>query len=68
VTFKDLQKVIQSQSHPEQSQASQRLTNQEMSEIARKNLESNTELWKAESIYIRLEPGETVVLHFNPKR
>jgi hypothetical protein len=29
MTFKDLQKVIQSQSHPEQSQASQRLRNKE---------------------------------------
>ena len=35
---------------------------------ARKNLESNTELWKAESKYIRLEPGEAVILHFNPEK
>jgi hypothetical protein len=39
--------------------------NQELSEIARKNLDSNVELWKAESKYIKLEPGETIVLKFN---
>ena len=41
---------------------------QELSEIARRNLDSNTELWKAESKYIRLEPGETTVLKFDPEK
>jgi hypothetical protein len=36
--------------------------------IARKNLESNTELWKAESKYTKWEPVETVVLYFNPEK
>jgi hypothetical protein len=33
--------------------------NQPLSEIARQNLERNFELWKSESEYVRLEPGET---------
>ena len=45
-----------------------KIANQELSEIAKQNLDSNTELWKAESKYIRLEPGETVVLQFNPEK
>jgi hypothetical protein len=44
------------------------MTTEQISEEARKNLESNTELWKAESKYIRLEPDETVVLVFNPEK
>ena len=39
-----------------------------MSETARKNLESNKELWKSESKYIKLEAGETVVLQSNPEK
>ena len=39
-----------------------------MSETARKNLESNKELWKSESGYIKLESGETIVLQFNPEK
>lgn len=44
------------------------MTSNQISEIAKQNLDSNTELWKAESKYIRLEPGETVVLQFNPEK
>jgi hypothetical protein len=39
-----------------------------ISETARKNLESNKELWKSESKYIKIEAGETVVLQFNPEK
>jgi hypothetical protein len=39
-----------------------------LSEIAKKNLESNAELWKAESVFIKLEDGETRVLQFNPEK
>ena len=39
----------------------------EISEAARKNLESNKELWKSESKYIKLEAGETVILQFDPE-
>lgn len=46
----------------------QNQSNQELSEVARRNLESNTELWKAESKYISLEPGETTVLKFDPEK
>jgi hypothetical protein len=31
-------------------------------------LDSNAELWKAEAKYIKLEPGETTVLKFNPEQ
>jgi hypothetical protein len=41
---------------------------QTISEAARKNLDSNAELWKAESQYIKLEDGETRILQFNPEK
>jgi hypothetical protein len=41
---------------------------QELSETAKQNLNSNTELWKAESKYIKLEPDETIVLMFNAEK
>lgn len=41
---------------------------QELSEEARKNLERNSELWRAESVYIKLEDGEERVLQFNPEK
>jgi hypothetical protein len=44
------------------------MTTQQISEAARKNLESNKELWKSESKYIKLEAEETVVLQFNPEK
>ena len=34
----------------------------------KKNLERNAELWKAESVFIKLEDGETRVLQFNPEK
>ena len=40
----------------------------QLSEAARQNLERNAELWKAESVYVKLEDGETRVLQFNPER
>jgi hypothetical protein len=40
----------------------------QLSEAARKNLEKNAELWKAESVFIKLEDGETRVLQFNPEK
>lgn len=45
-----------------------RLAIQKITEIARKNLGSNSELRKAESKFIKLEPSETAILHFNPER
>jgi len=42
--------------------------NQELSETAKRNLSSNTELWKAESKYIKLEPDESIVLQFDPEK
>lgn len=41
---------------------------QELSEAAKQNLEKNAELWKAESVYIKLEDGETRILQFNPEK
>lgn len=41
---------------------------QELSEAAKRNLENNTELWRAESQYVKLEDGETRILQFNPER
>ena len=35
---------------------------------AKQNLEKNSELWKAESVYIKLEDGETRILQFNPEK
>ena len=32
------------------------------------SLQKNSELWKAESVYVNLEDGETRVLQFNPER
>lgn len=40
----------------------------EISEIARQKLDSNAELWKAESEYIKLDDGETRILQFNPEK
>jgi hypothetical protein len=40
----------------------------QLSEAARQNLERNTELWRAESQYVKLEDGEERVLQFNPER
>ena len=40
----------------------------ELSEIAKRNLEGNTELWKAENVFIKLEDGETRILQFNPEK
>jgi hypothetical protein len=44
------------------------MTTQQISETARKNLESNKELWKSESKYIKLEADETVILQFDPEK
>ena len=41
---------------------------QELSEIAKQNLEKNSALWKAESVYIKLENEETRILQFNPEK
>ena len=41
---------------------------QGLSEAAKQNLEKNSELWKAESVYIKLEDGETRILMFNPEK
>lgn len=41
---------------------------QGLSETAKKNLENNAELWKSESVFIKLEDGETRVLQFNPEK
>jgi ABC-type uncharacterized transport system YnjBCD substrate-binding protein len=43
-------------------------SNQTLSEEAKQNLEKNAELWKAESVYVKLEDGETRILQFNPER
>lgn len=40
----------------------------QLSEAARQNLERNSELWKAESVYVKLEDGETRILQFNPEK
>jgi hypothetical protein len=40
----------------------------ELSEEARRNLEENAELWRAESEYVKLEDGETRILQFNPEK
>jgi hypothetical protein len=40
----------------------------QLSEVAKANLDRNTELWKAESLYVKLEDGETRILQFNPER
>jgi hypothetical protein len=40
-------------------------TTTELSEIEKRNLDSNTELWKAESKYIKLEPCSTIYIN-NP--
>ena len=45
-----------------------KISNQELSEIARQKLDSNAELWKAESEYVKLENKETRVLQFNPEK
>lgn len=39
----------------------------EISEAARKKLESNADLWKAESKYVKLEDKEGKALQFNPE-
>ena len=44
------------------------MTTQQISEAARKKLDSNAELWRAESEYIRLEDGETRILQFYPEK
>lgn len=41
---------------------------QGLSEAAKQNLERNSELWKAESVYIKLENEETRILQFNPEK
>jgi hypothetical protein len=41
---------------------------QQLSEVARQNLEKNAELWRSESVYVKLEDGETRVLQFNPEK
>lgn len=41
---------------------------QVLSEKAKQNLERNTELWRAESEFVKLEDGETRVLQFNPEK
>ena len=41
---------------------------QSISEIARKKLDSNAELWRAESEFIKLEDGETRILQFNAEK
>jgi hypothetical protein len=40
----------------------------ELSEAAKQNLERNAELWKSESVFIKLEDGETRVLQFNAEK
>lgn len=41
---------------------------QVLSEKAKQNLERNTELWRAESEFVKLEDGETRVLQFNAEK
>jgi hypothetical protein len=41
---------------------------QQLSEVATQNLQKNSELWKAESVYVKLEDGETRILQFNPEK
>src|SRR5918995_1400052 len=57
----------QKQDKGQVQQNEQQVQNQ-LSEIAKQNLEKNAELWKAESLYVKLEDGETRVLQFNPER
>lgn len=45
-----------------------KISNQTISEEARKKLDSNAELWRAESEYIKLEDKETRILQFNPEK
>jgi hypothetical protein len=40
----------------------------QLSETAKRNLEKNSELWRAESVFIKLEDGEERVLQFNPEK
>lgn len=44
------------------------MTTQQLSEAARKKLDSNAELWRAESEFIKLDDGETRILQFNPEK
>ena len=43
-------------------------TKSELSDTAKGNLDSNTELWKAESKYIKLEPDDSIILQFNAEK
>jgi hypothetical protein len=38
----------------------------QLSEVGRSNLEKNAELWRAESIFVKLEDSEKRVLQFDP--
>jgi hypothetical protein len=40
----------------------------QLSEVGKSNLERNAELWRAESIFVKLEDGEERVLQFNPDK
>ena len=40
----------------------------QLSEAAKRNLERNAELWRAESQYVKLEDGEERVLQFDPEK
>ena len=44
------------------------MTTEQISEAARKKLDSNAELWKAESEYIKLEDKETRILQFDAEK
>jgi hypothetical protein len=40
----------------------------QLSEVGKSNLERNAELWRAESVFVKLEDGEERVLQFNPDK
>jgi hypothetical protein len=41
---------------------------QQLSEAAKQKLEQNSELWKEQSEYVKLDDGETRILRFNPEK
>ena len=40
----------------------------ELSEKAKENLRRNEESRKKESNYVKLEPGEKIIIHFDPEK
>ena len=45
-----------------------KISNQQIIEAAKHKLEQNSELWKEQSEYVKLEDDETRILRFNPEK